>query len=149
MELVLVCGTLDRNQQICTYLNKPVGTQISENTVVFYMVSDPDTEDTDMALSGLKPPGPLSLSDNLSANWQSWFHAYEIYSTAAGIASKPEKVQCCVFLHVAGPEAQKIHRSMTFTAGECDKLTPLIEAFHHYCQGKTNTIQVHLLQSSQ
>ena len=32
----------------------------------------------------------------------------ELYAIAAGVITKSEKVQCAVFLHVAGPDAQKV-----------------------------------------
>ena len=60
-----------------------------------------------MALSGLKPPAPLLLEGNLAQNWKVWYNAYEIYAGATGVTSKSGKVQCFVFLHIAGLEAQK------------------------------------------
>ena len=91
-----------------------------------------------MALTGLKPPAPLKLDENLALNWKSWYNAFDIYATAAGVANKPEKVQCCVFLHVAGLEAQKVFRTLHIDSEDQDKLTPLINAFKEYCVGKTN-----------
>ena len=78
----------------------------------------------------------------MALNWKEWFNAYEIHATAAGVARKSEKVQCCVFLHVAGWEAQKLHQTFTFGAAEKDKYTPLVEALWTYCQGKDNIIVV-------
>ena len=83
------------------------------------MVSD--EEETQMALTGLKPPGPLSLDGNLALNWKEWFNAHEIYATAADVSGKSERVQCCVFLHVAGREAQRLHQTFSFEAAEKDK----------------------------
>ena len=65
-------------------------------------------------------------------------HAYKLYATAPGIASKSECVQCCAFLQVAGFEAQKVHRSFKFESSEKDKYVPLVEAFQGYCEGKEN-----------
>ena len=46
------------------------------------MVSD--EEEAQMALTGLRPPTPLSLDRNLALNWKEWFNTYEIYTTTAG-----------------------------------------------------------------
>ena len=102
------------------------------------MVSDLEHETSEMALLGLKPPGHLNLNENLAANWRSWLSSYEIYATAAGIASKSEKVQTCVFLHMASPEAQKVYRNMNLPKLDLDKLVPLIDAFRTYYEGKSN-----------
>ena len=95
-------------------------------------------KDIEMALTGLKPPAPLNLDDNLSMNWRAWYDSYQIYATAAGVSNKPEKVQCCVFLHVAGAEAQKVHRTFELPSDDQDKIKPLTDAFQEYCEGKTN-----------
>ena len=91
-----------------------------------------------MSLSGLKPPGPLIMEGDIATNWKKWFRAYEIYATAAGVTAKPERVQCSVFLHVAGMDAQSIYSQFQLDAAELDHITPLIEAFRTYCKGKAN-----------
>ena len=74
----------------------------------------------------------------MAMNWKAWYSAFDIYATAAGISNKPEKVQCCIFLHVAGAEAQKVYRTLEFEDDRKDKLEPLVAAFREYCEGKTN-----------
>ena len=91
-----------------------------------------------MALSGLKPPAQLNLEDNVAINWRNWLHAYELYATAAGVITKSEKVQCAVFLHVAGLDAQKVARTLNIDSADRDKIAPLVEAFRNYCEGKDN-----------
>ena len=71
-------------------------------------------------------------------NWKAWYDSFDIYATAAGVNNKPEKVQCCIFLHVAGAEAQKVFRTIEMAPEDKDKLRPLVEAFREYCEGKTN-----------
>ena len=61
-----------------------------------------------MAASGLKAPGYLDLNGNLSQNFRDWHRSYEIYATASGVSEKSQKIQYNVFLHVAGPAAQKV-----------------------------------------
>ena len=91
-----------------------------------------------MALTGLKAPPPLNLDDNMAMNWKAWYSAFDIYATASGVVNKPEKVQCCIFLHVAGAEAQKVYRTLEMDTNDKDKLEPLVAAFREYCEGKTN-----------
>jgi hypothetical protein len=89
-------------------------------------------------MSGLKPPAHLSLEGNLQANYRNWIRSFEICSVASGVDAKDEKVQCNVFLHVAGPEAQKIHATMEFAEADVDKITPLKAKFRTFCEGKRN-----------
>ena len=49
--------------------------------------------------------------------------------TAAGVVSHMQRGQCCIFLHVAGEEAQKVHVNTTFTTAEQDLIEPLMHAF--------------------
>ena len=78
-----------------------------------------------MATGGLKQPNNLAFTGNVSTNYKEWIRAFEIYAIASGINDKSEKVQCNVFLHVAGPEAQKIHATFDFEEDEVDKIAPL------------------------
>ena len=91
-----------------------------------------------MALTGLKPPGELILDKNATTNWTTWIRAFEYYCVASGVSAKPERVQCCLFLHVAGPEAQKVYANMKVEHSDKDKMAPLTKAFKEYCTGKAN-----------
>ena len=91
-----------------------------------------------MALTGIRPPGPLILETNASSNWTAWIRAFEYYAAAVGMSSKTERVQCCLFMHIAGPEAQKVYASMDIQPGNNDKIAPLIEVFKTYCTGRAN-----------
>ena len=91
-----------------------------------------------MALSGIKPPGHLILDSNASSNWISWIRSFDFYATAVGASTKAEKVQCCLFLHVAGPDAQKVHANLDIPETHRDKIVPLIQAFREHCTGKAN-----------
>ena len=91
-----------------------------------------------MALTGLKPPGNLPMEGDMASNWKRWYRSFEIYSHAAGISTKPERVQCSVFLHVAGPEAQELCTQFKMDEDQQDKLAPLVATFKAYCQSKSN-----------
>ena len=66
------------------------------------------THDSTITLSGIKHPSSLILEGHLSYNWKTWINSYEIYAGASEITLKSEKVKYCTFLHVAGPEVQKL-----------------------------------------
>ena len=82
-----------------------------------------------MAASGLKAPGYLDLNGNLSQNFRDWHRSYQIYAIASGVSEKSQKIQCNVFLHVAGPAAQKVFSTWTIPDDEKDKIEPLITRF--------------------
>ena len=80
------------------------------------------------------------MDDDLAMSWDSWITDYEIYAVAAGVTTKTERIQCCIFLHIAGKAARNVYKTMHFESGEKDKITPLIEAFSEYCDGATNIV---------
>ena len=88
--------------------------------------------------SGLKPPQKLNLTGNLQEEYERWIGQYEIYAIATGVDTKDEGIQCSVFLHVAGPEAQAIAKTFTFTAEEEKKIAPLKAKMQAHCEGKKN-----------
>ena len=45
------------------------------------------------------------------------------------VMPKAEKVLCCVFLHVAGPEVKKLYH---IDSDERDKIKPLTNTFREY-----------------
>ena len=62
-----------------------------------------------MALSGLNPPAQLHMDVSLAMKWRLWFHLYEICAITSGITTEfKKKEQCCLFLQIAGSEAQTI-----------------------------------------
>ena len=54
------------------------------------------------------------------------------------MSEKLQKIQCNVFLHVAGPAAQKVFSTWTNPDDEKDKMEPLITRFKTYFEGKRN-----------
>ena len=86
-----------------------------------------------MAASGLKVPGYVDLNENLSQNFREWHRSYQTYAIARGGSGKSQRIQCNVFLHVAGPAAQKVFTTSTIPVDENDKKEPLITRFKTYC----------------
>lgn len=87
-------------------------------------------------MEGLKPPAGLDLQQgNLSENWRRFRQRFELYLTAIGGASKPDKVQSSLFLHVAG----EVYNTFTFEEDDDKhKLTKIMEKFENYCNPKKN-----------
>ena len=96
-------------------------------------------------MSGLRPPGPLSLEGNLAKNYADWIREFNVYEIATQLTDKPEKVRCATFLHVAGPQAQAIHQTLTFTRDEVNKIEPLKLKFKEYCEPKRNITVIRYL----
>ena len=59
-------------------------------------------------------------------NWTNWLQMYKIYAIAAGISNKADKVQCCVFLHATGTEAQKVYCKLNIDSANKDKIIPFM-----------------------
>ena len=89
-------------------------------------------------MSGLRPPGQLSLEGNVARNYNDWIREFEVYEIATQLTDKPEKVRCATFLHVAGPQALAVSQTFQFVDEERDKIEPLKAEFKSYCQPKRN-----------
>ncbi len=89
-------------------------------------------------MNALTPLPSLNLEGNVAGNWKDFIASYRIYATATGVDSKEEKIQCATFLHVAGPQAQKVFQTMTIADANKDKITHLINRFEQHCELKQN-----------
>ena len=65
-----------------------------------------------MAALGLTAPGYLDLNGNLSQNFRDWHRSYQIYAVASGVSEKSQKIQCNVFLDVAGHSVHGLFQMM-------------------------------------
>ena len=86
----------------------------------------------------LKPPDALELRGNIAEKWRRWKQAWTLYAKASGAVTKPEDVQCAIFLHVIGKDAIEVYNTMTIPPGDQDKIAPLIAKFEDYCSPKKN-----------
>ena len=90
-------------------------------------------------MENLKPPEYLNLeAPNLAEEWRRWKHSWDIYSLASGVSQKDEKIQCAVFLHVAGPGAQQVNDNFKYNDDQKDKIKPMTEQFDAYCEPRRN-----------
>lgn len=84
-------------------------------------------------MSDLLVPKSLNLQGNVSANWRRWRQQFELYLVASEKNKKPERLQCALFLHVAGEEAQEVYNTFTIPAADVDRLEVLYNRFEQYC----------------
>ena len=59
-------------------------------------------------------------------------YLHTIYTTAMGVVSRTEYIQCCILLHITSEEAHKVLAIMTFAKAEQGKIDP----FRDYCIDK-------------
>jgi hypothetical protein len=91
------------------------------------------------ATLNLQAPPSLNLTAiNVNKEFKDWIRSYEIYAIANEIDSKDEKVQCNIFLHVAGSDVQKLYSTWEFTDTQKDKIQPLKDKLKQHCEGKKN-----------
>jgi hypothetical protein len=78
--------------------------------------------------SSIPAPKPLSFTRNVEENWRKWIQQYKLFMAATEKNRKSEKLQCAMFLNLAGETAIEIYNTFTFTESEIDKIEPLISS---------------------
>lgn len=68
----------------------------------------------------------------MEQNWKDWQRANQRYPLATETTTKQENIQCRVFLHIAGPEAQRIFDTFDISTKSQGKTVPPIELFRTY-----------------
>lgn len=86
----------------------------------------------------IKPVDALVLSGNLNANWRKFKMNYEIFSTAASLDAKDDKVKKATLLNALGPEALELF--LTFNLPDETTYKEIIAAFDKYCSPKQNVV---------
>ena len=94
------------------------------------------------------PPKPLILEGKVSENWKKWVQRYDLYMEATEKNKKTEKIQCAMFLHLAGEEAIEVYNTLTFEDAEKGKITPLKAKFEEYCLGVVSETHERLVFNS-
>ena len=54
------------------------------------------------------------------------------------VTGNPETIQCFMFLHVAGAEAQTVFQTLKIPSTDQEIIALLVTAFRIYCEGKSN-----------
>ncbi|XP_064646192.1 uncharacterized protein LOC135499377 [Lineus longissimus] len=115
------------------------------------MSSDDETEEENTGPQivmaerpNLKPPAPLALTGNISANWRRWKQKFTIFLTASRITEEPIKV--ALLLHSIGDEGLEVFNS--FGLPDDVEYAPLIQKFEEYCTPQKNvTFERHRFNS--
>lgn len=80
----------------------------------------------------------MCFQGNMAENWKKWRQRFEIYTIAAEISAKDEKIQCAQLLHLMGEEAINIFNTFIFAEEDYDKIEPLKKKFQEYFTPKKN-----------
>ena len=59
-------------------------------------------------------PKPLKLDENIAENWRRWKKTFELYMTATEKDKKSQKIQCAIFVTLAGEAAIAVHETIVF-----------------------------------
>lgn len=71
---------------------------------------------------------------------------FESFCTNSEIAEKAEKVQCTIFLHVAGKDATKVCNTVVFEDDDMYKIEAMKRKFLDYCELRKKKIAINLTQ---
>ena len=96
-------------------------------------------EETNRSVAGIRPPPPLCMEDNLSANWKLFKLKWHNYAIITYLTRQSLPYQTTLLLHTLGDEAWKVYYRFQFLTPE-DKRTPteIMQAFDKYAIGETN-----------
>ena len=96
-------------------------------------------EETNRPVAGIKPPPPLCMEENLSANWKLFKLKWHNYAIITYLMRQSLQYQTALLLHTLGDEALKVYYGFQFSTPE-DERTPtkIMQAFDKYAIGETN-----------
>ena len=82
----------------------------------------------------LKPPMGMNFVSN-NENWRRFERQFRCYYAACEIATKSGPTQVGILLHTAGPEAQDVHETFTYTGDEQrNDIETVLLKFRTYCE---------------
>lgn len=84
----------------------------------------------------LPPPPALEIHDPQAAEkWKKFKLAWQNYSLATELTTKPEAIQVATLLTVIGEEAREVFSTFTNWAADGDKakIAPVLQKFEEYC----------------
>ena len=90
----------------------------------------------------LKTPMQINfVSNNVAENWRRFERQFRVYYAACEIASKSAPTQVGILLHTAGPEAQDVHQTFTYTGDEQrNDIETVLLKFRSYCEPRKNIV---------
>lgn len=105
--------------------------------------SDLETENNDKIsrkMDFIKRVEELKLDGNLCENWRRFKRNYAIFSSAAGVDDKDDKVKVNTFLNAVGPEAVEIFDTFEMTNQERLVYATVVAKFEEFCKPRKNTV---------
>ena len=81
------------------------------------------------------------VSNNVAENWRRFERQFRVYYAACEIASKSAPTHVGILLHTAGPEAQDVHETCTYTGDEQrNDIETVLLKFRSYCEPRKNIV---------
>ena len=102
-------------------------------------MSEVGMEEINRPVAGIRPPPPICMDDNLSANWQLFKLKWHNYATITFLSRQSLQYQTTLLLHTMGDEALKVYYGFQFSIPEDERTsTEIMQAFDKYAIGETN-----------
>ena len=93
-------------------------------------------------MNALKSSEPTNfVSGNVAQNWRRWEQQFLTYFVACELGKKANETHVAILLHAAGPEAQEIHRTLTYAEEEDSKdYNTVLSKLRAYCEPRKNIV---------
>ena len=90
-------------------------------------------EEPNRPVAGIRPPPPLCMEDNLSANWKLFKLKWHTYAIIKYLTRQSLQYQTALLLLTLGDEALKVYYRFQFSTLEDERtLTEIMQAFDKY-----------------
>ena len=101
-------------------------------------MSEVGMEETNRPVAGIRPPPPLCMEGNLSANLKLFKLKWHNYAIITYLTRRSLQYQTALLLHTLGDKALKVYYGFQFSTPE-DERTPseIMQAFDKYAIGET------------
>ena len=91
------------------------------------------------AVSGVKPPGPLSIGSNIATDWKLFKQKWGHYSIITQLSGHENNYQVALFLHTIGEDALRIFNGFVFETEETARtVDEIIAKFDEFAIGEVN-----------
>ena len=87
--------------------------------------------------TGLKPPKPLVLGDNMAAQWKAWIRQFDWFSTATQLSEKSPSVQAATLMSAIGDDCIRIYDTFGLRPDEESDLAVIRAKFDEYFTPKS------------
>lgn len=87
--------------------------------------------------TGLKPPKPLVLSENMADQWRSWYRQFKWFSVATNLEEKPGSVQAATLLSAIGADCIRIFDTFGLRPEQEEDIDLIVDRFTDYFTPKS------------